>query len=460
MTASNLTVAIVLAAGKGTRMRSAMPKVAHKVAGMSMIEHVHLAVLSVPDLTPLYVLGHGHDEVRNLLPADTAVVIQQEQLGTGHAVTIALNALPPGCREVLVMYGDMPLLRGDTLANLRARHRDRGALLSLLSATLDEPFGYGRIIRDGAGEPSRIVEEKWLSEEQRAIREINTGLYVMQVEWLRKALPALPSHGDGEVYLTDLAEAAAEEGGLLVVSGASHDEIIGINDRVGLAHAESVMRRGINHRLMRAGVTLIDPLSTYIAADATIGTDTVIEPNVIIDAGVTIGERCHIGAQTRVVASAIGNDCTVLASHVEFSEIADHVRIGPFSHLRAGTTLGGGSHIGNFAEIKNSTLGEHVRMGHFSYVGDTGMGQRVNVGAGAVIANYDGSGKYRTTIGDDVFLGSGTVVRAPVVIGNGASTGAGSVVLHDVAAATTVAGVPAHEIKTKKSRRSSDGDKV
>jgi bifunctional UDP-N-acetylglucosamine pyrophosphorylase/glucosamine-1-phosphate N-acetyltransferase len=453
-----MTIAIVLAAGKGTRMRSSLPKVAHKVAGLPMIEHIHSTILAVSDLEPLYVLGHGHDVVRGLLPEDVRIVVQSEQRGTGHAVSIALDALPSDCVEVLVMYGDMPLLKSDTLRNLRARHREQGASLTLLSASIDEPYGYGRIARDQYGKPRSVVEEKWLSAEQKKIREINTGLYVIDVGWLHESLPLLPRHGDDEIYLTDLAAVAAESNALLVVPDAAHDEVIGINDRVGLAHAEQVMRRRINEAIMRDGVTLIDPANTYIAADAAIGVDTVIEPNVVIDVGVTIGERCHIGAQSRIVASAIGSDCVVHASHIEFSELADHVHMGPFSHLRAGTSLGSGTHIGNFSEVKNSTLGERVRMGHFSYIGDSTVGNRVNVGAGTITANYDGTAKYRTTIEDDVFLGVGTLLRAPVTLGSGAITGAGSVVLQDVEADSTVAGVPARTIRRQNARTDSGRD--
>ncbi|MDB5076802.1 MAG: glmU, partial [Chloroflexi bacterium] len=315
-----------------------------------------------------------------------------------------------------------------------------------------EPFGYGRIVRDEQGRPVSITEEKWLSAEQRLIQEINTGVYTIDVEWLRNTLPTLPRHGDDEIYLTDLAASAAETNGLLVVPNAAHDEIVGINDRVGLAQAEQIMRRRINEVLMRGGVTLIDPTATYIAADAVIGADTIIEPNVIIDIGVTIGERCHIGAQSRIIASALGNDCAVNASQIEYSELADHVSVGPFSHLRAGTSLGTGTHIGNFSEIKNSSFGEHVRMGHISYVGDSSLGSNVNVGAGTITANYDGNAKYKTSIGDNVFLGVGTLLRAPITIGQGAATGAGSVVLQDVEENTTVAGVPARVIRRRDAR--------
>ncbi len=442
-----MTVAIVLAAGKGTRMKSALPKVAHKVAGLAMIEHVHRAVASVPDLTPLYVIGHEHEIVRGLLPADVETAVQHEQRGTGHAVSIALAAISAPCTELMVLYGDMPLITAETLINLRARHREHGATLTVQSAYVARPDGYGRIIRDPGGAPLAIVEDKWLTETQRMINEINTGLYVIDAQWLEDTMPTLPRHGDDEIYLTDAAELAAAAGGLLVVPGASADEFVGINDRIGLAHAEAIMRRRVNETIMTSGVTLIDPASVYIAADASIGRDTVIEPNVIVEPGVTIGERCHIGAQSRIVASSIGNDCTIISSQIEFSELGDHVHVGPYSHLRAGSTLADDVHLGNFAETKNSFIGEGTKMGHFSYLGDTTTGHHVNVGAGTITANYDGAKKHKTSIGDKVFLGVGTMLRAPIVIGDGAYTGAGSVVLHDVPDNTTVAGTPAREIR-------------
>ena len=441
-----MTIAIVLAAGKGTRMRSHLPKVAHKLAGVPLILHIHAAIVELGDCTPLYVLGHQHDVVRSILPADTDTVIQEEQRGTGHAVQTAIAALPDTCDEVFILYGDIPLLTTRTLTALRDYHRRAGAGLTLLSAVVDDPDGYGRIIRDTAGEPREIIEQKWLTVGQREIREINTGLYVVDVVWLRQALDALPKHPDGELYLTDLAESAAKVGGLAILTGGVAEEVLGINDRVGLAAAERVMRRRIADRLMHGGVTLIDPATAYVAADAAIGMDTIIEPNVWIDHGVTIGERCRIGANSRIVASAIGDDCRIDSSVIEYAELGSHVAVGPFSHLRPGAALSEGVHVGNFAEIKNSTVGVGTKVPHFSYLGDASVGKGVNVGAGAVTANYDGAEKHRTTIGDQAFVGVGAMLRAPVSLGARSVTGAGSVVLDDVPAGATVAGVPARPI--------------
>ena len=445
-----MTIAIVLAAGKGTRMKSALPKVAHKVAGLSMIEHVQRTIATVPDLTALYVVGYGHEVVRDLLPEGAQIALQPEQRGTGHAVSVAMAGLDEDCTEVMVLYGDMPLVTAQTLIQLRALHREHGATVTVQSTYVEQPRGYGRIVRDADGMPLAIVEDKWLSDAQTAINEVNTGLYVIGARWLRDTLASLPSHGDDEVYLTDVVEVAAAQGGLQVVPARSAQEFVGINDRIGLAHAEGIMRRRVNEAIMASGVTLIDPASAYIAADATIGMDTVIEPNVIVEPGVTIGERCHIGAQSRIIASKVGNDCTIISSQIEFSELGDHVHIGPYSHLRAGSTFADGVHMGNFAETKNTFLGEGTKMGHFSYLGDTTTGRHVNVGAGTITANYDGAKKYKTSNGDNVFLGVGTMLRAPVTIGDGAYTGAGSVVLHDVPENVTVAGTPARELQSRR----------
>lgn len=442
-----MTCAIVLAAGKGTRMRTRTAKAAHRIAGRAMIAHVHAALSSLDDLEPVYVLGHLHEVVRGLLPDDVRIVVQEQQLGTGHAVQLAMAAVPADAGDVLVLYGDMPLITPETLGALRARHIGGGSRLTLLSAIVTSPFGYGRIVRDVDGRAMAVTEEKELADEQRAINEINTGVYAIDAAWLRSAVRSLPEHGDGEYYLTDLVALAASDGGLDVLPDGTPEETLGINDRQQLAQAEHLMRGRINRRLMEGGVSFIQPDSAYVAADATIGLDTVIEPDVWIGEGVTIGEGCHIGSGSRIVASSIGDRCSVLASVVEFAQIDDDVSVGPFSHLRVGTTVNAGARVGNFAEIKNSVLGAGSRMAHFSYLGDAGVGRDVNIGAGAVTVNFDGRGKHRTTIDDSAFIGSGTMLRAPVHVGRGSVTGAGSVVTHDVEDGDIVAGVPARVLK-------------
>jgi bifunctional UDP-N-acetylglucosamine pyrophosphorylase/glucosamine-1-phosphate N-acetyltransferase len=427
-------------------MRSHLPKVAHRLAGQPLIAHVHAAITALPDVTPLYVLGYQQEAVRALLPEDVLIVLQEEPHGTGHALQCALHALPADCEEVLVLYGDMPLIAPATLEGLRAAHRARGALLTLLSCEVAAPFGYGRVVRDAAGVPLAVVEEKELSEPQRTITEINTGVYAPRPSWRPPVLAALPEHGDGEYYLTDLVARAAQAGGLQVLCEAVPEEVLGINDRRQLAEAERVLRARINQDLMDRGVTLLDPGATYVAADAAIGIDTVIEPNVWIGEGVTIGESCVIGMNSRIVASSIGDRCVILSSVLEYAQVENDAHIGPFSHLRVGAALADGVRIGNFAEIKNSTVGARSKIPHFSYVGDAAIGAGVNFAAGAITANYDGARKHHTDVGDRAFIGSGTILRAPVRIGPGAYTGAGSVVTHDVAEGVLVHGVPARPV--------------
>jgi bifunctional UDP-N-acetylglucosamine pyrophosphorylase/glucosamine-1-phosphate N-acetyltransferase len=411
-----------------------------------MIIHVHTVVLGVGDVVPLYVLGHGAETVRDLLPDDVCWVLQADQRGTGHAVSVALEAVATDVEEVMVLYGDMPLLTSHSLQALRDTHRQRGAHLTVLSAVLESPTGYGRIVRDAQGRPQQVIEEKWLTTDQRQIREVNSGVYVIAAPWLRATISTLPTHGDNELYLTDLVAFAAQDDGLTVLEAVTPEEVLGVNDRVALAQAEAVMRQRVNERAMHAGVTLVDPATAYIAADASIGMDTIIEPNVWIGAGVSIGEHCLIGANSRIVGSAIGNHCVVHASVIEFSELEDHVHMGPFCHLRPGARLGQDVHLGNFAEVKNSVLGAGTHMGHFSYVGDATIGEKVNIGAGTVTVNYDGRQKHHTTVGDGASIGAGTMLRAPITVGAGATTGTGSVVLSDVQPESTVVGVPARPI--------------
>jgi bifunctional UDP-N-acetylglucosamine pyrophosphorylase/glucosamine-1-phosphate N-acetyltransferase len=432
---------VILAAGQGTRMKSRLPKVLHPLAGRPMIDYVVETASRISEDRPILVVGHGMEQVRAHLGDAVTYVEQVEQLGTGHAVMQARPLLEGGCSKVLVCYGDVPLLREETLRRLVTEHRE-GSPITVLSATVGDPTGYGRIMRDTSGRIVGIVED--VAAEQKRIREINTGIYCFDASWLWTHLPDLPVSMKGEYYLTDLVAIASAEGrevGEVLAEDA--DEVMGINHRGQLAYAEVVMRRQINERWLLAGVTLIDPLSTYIEATVEIGADTVIEPGTHLKGVTRIGEECHIGPDTLIVDSTIGDRCQVRFAVVEGAVLEEDVDVGPFAHLRPGAHLARGVHMGNFGEVKSSCLGPGVKMGHFSYVGDATIGANVNIGAGTVTCNYDGQKKYHTIIEDGAFIGSDTMLVAPVRIGARAKTGAGSVVTHDVPPDSVAYGVPA-----------------
>jgi bifunctional UDP-N-acetylglucosamine pyrophosphorylase/glucosamine-1-phosphate N-acetyltransferase len=443
---TGLAVAI-LAAGQGTRMKSSRPKVLHPLMGRPMIDYVVELATDLSASKPVLVVGHGMELVREHLGDAVTYVEQAEQLGTGHAVLQAQPALEGRCRQVLVCYGDVPLLREETARRLIAAHNspaDADSPVTVLTVEMADPSGYGRILRDGDGRVVGIVEHAAATEEQKQIREINTGLYCFDASWLWGHLPQLPLSVKGEYYVTDLLAIAIAEGcsvrGLLA---DDPDEVIGINHRVQLAHAAGVIRRRINERLMLSGVTLVDPATTYVEATVEVGPDTVIEPGTHIKGKTRVGSDCCIGPNTLIVDSTIGDSCEIRFSVVEEAVLEDEVDIGPFAHLRRGAHLAHGVHMGNFGEVKNSYLGPGCKMGHFSYLGDATLGANVNVGAGTITCNYDGKKKHPTTIEDGVFIGSDTMLVAPLKVGAGAITGAGSVVTHDVPPDSVVYGVPA-----------------
>lgn len=452
----NRTVALVLAAGKGTRMQSSMIKVLHPLAGQPMLFHILDSLGSISSIQPLVVLGHQAEAVRHALTLANrfpTIALQEQQLGTGHAVSIALPVVAMGTRDVLIVPGDTPLLQTSTLASLRQEHRDSGAVITLLSCLVDNPSGYGRIIRDDSGAPLAITEHKELPEHQWAIREINAAVYCIDAAWLRAALPHLPRHGDGEYYLPDLVAAAhQQELRVQVICLPNAVDVLGVNDRVQLADAEAIVRGRINQRLMRSGVTMQDPIATYIDVGVDVGADTTILAGTVLSGSTTIGMGCTIGPASTIHASRIGAHCRIERSVVEEADIADAVVIGPFAHIRPGTQLAADVHIGNFAEIKNSSLGSGTKQHHMSYLGDATVGERVNIAAGTITANFDGVAKHRTVIGNDAFIGCDTILRAPITIGEGARTGAGAVVTHDVPPHRTVIGMPARPLSGQTER--------
>ncbi len=451
--------AVVLAAGKGTRMRSALPKVLHPLLGEPMICHVLRAIryAGIPPERTVVVVGFEAEKVKQVVATQGAYLFatQTEQLGTGHAVKYAapvLEELPPGTAyHVLILLGDGPMLRSETLQALIKAHLTATPLVTMITSEAPDPTGYGRIVRDENGQFSQIVEEVELTLAQKAINEINPSLYMYNAKWLWSTLPKLkPSPQKGEYYLTDIPALALEARPQAVQTfSAPFEEGLGINDRVQLAEADALLRQRVLRQHMINGVTITDPASTYISALARIAPDTIIEPNTHIKGDCSIGSSCVIGPNAILTEVHMGDNCKVLASMLENCQLENNVEIGPFSHVRSGSYLEEGVHLGNYAEVNRSRLGADTRQGHFSYIGDATLGKDVNVGAGTITANYDGKNKNQTIIGDHVFLGCDTILRAPLRLGEQSATGAGSVVTKDVQAGVTVVGVPARAIKRK-----------
>jgi bifunctional UDP-N-acetylglucosamine pyrophosphorylase/glucosamine-1-phosphate N-acetyltransferase len=445
---------VILAAGQGTRMKSDLPKVLHPLGGKPLVLYSVETAVTVSGKAPVLVVGHGADDVRNVVGDTARFAVQEEQLGTGHAVEQARSMLVEQGEHVIVIYADMPLLKTETLTTLYEAQKENSGPISLLTFETDQPRGFGRILRGYQGNVQAIVEEAQCTPEQLEIREVNTGIYCFDADWLWDHLDQIPLSPKGEYYLTDLVCIAVDEGAEVKALPADDpDEMLGINTRVHLAEAEAALRRRINTEWMLNGVTIIDPASTYIQPSVKIGRDTVIWPNTILVGQTTIGEASRIGPNSYIEGCTIGNRCKVLAAVLEFAVLEDDAQIGPFGHLRKGAYLEEGVRMGNFGEIKNSRLRKGVKMGHFSYVGDGDIGEGTNIGAGTITCNYDGKQKHKTVIGKGVFIGSDTMLVAPVTLGDGASTGAGSVVTRDVPPDTLVYGVPARARESTKTEK-------
>lgn len=445
------TAAVVLAAGQGTRMRSRLPKVLHRLAGRPMLEHVLASLAEAGIEQQVVVVGHDADQVEAALGGRAMTVRQEPQKGTADAVRIGLEQLDPGTQQVVVAMGDAPLVPAAVFAELLAAQATGDACIALLASRPADPSGYGRIVRDAGGSVQAIVEERDADTGVRELSEVNAGTYCFDAGWLRASIGSVPASPSGEHYLTDLVALAVSTGSTVVVVSSPRPELaMGINDRFGLAAAERILRGEIAERHMRNGVTIVDPSSTFIDVDVQIGEDARIEPWTVLSGATTIGSEAVIGPQTQILGSKIGARTVVWSSVVESSVVAEDVQIGPYSHLRPGCEIGPGCRIGNFAELKMTRVGAGSQIHHFSYLGDADVGEAVNIGAGTVTANFDGTAKHRTTIGDGAFIGVDTMLRAPVSIGPGARTGAGAVVTRDVPAGETVVGMPARRIGTRR----------
>jgi len=439
-------VAIILAAGHGTRMRSSVPKVAHPLAGRAVVRHVVQAARDAGVDDCVVVVGPDDDAgvVRDAA-GDVRFTVQAEPLGTAHAVEAARDAVGDA-EYALIMSGDVPLVLPETLRRLMAVVElldDGGPDLAVLTAEVPlEAYGFLEMEGDRI---TAIIETKGEAEIDRAEpRYINSGQYAARASWLWTQLPLVAPAANGERYLTQLARLAREGGNpALAVVATERDEVRGINDRAQLAEAEAIMRARINRRHMLAGVTIVDPGTTYVDAGVKIGSDATLEPNTHLRGNSDVGRGCIIGPGAFLSDATLGDECAIRMSMIEQSVLASHVHIGPYSHIRPGSQLGEGVHIGNYAEVKASRLGRNTKMGHFSYIGDADVGDDVNIGAGTITANYDGVSKHRTVIGDGAFIGSDTMLIAPVRIGRGAATSAGSVVNRDVPDGMLAVGAPA-----------------
>jgi bifunctional UDP-N-acetylglucosamine pyrophosphorylase/glucosamine-1-phosphate N-acetyltransferase len=427
--------AIVLAAGKGTRMNSELPKVLHRVSGITMVGHVLRALEGIQVARTVVVIGHGAEQVREELGDGYVYAVQDPPKGTGDAVRVGLAALGDWDGPVIVGYGDTPLLTTKVFADLVATQQSHDAAVVAATIRLYNPTGYGRIIRDGDSVLA-VVEEKNASPEQRQIREVNAGTYCFDGRDLARIVPQFTNDNpQGEYLLTDSIELGRALGRAVVAAEFADASIFeGVNDRWALALAEKAMRTRINRRHALAGITIIDPDATYIGPDVVIGNDAVIHPQTYLEGATTIGAKSKIGPSTKIVDSIIGEDCRVHFSRVEDSEVHDGAKVGPFASLRNRAIVGRGVKIGNFVEVKNSTLADRVSAAHLTYIGDATVGEHTNIGAGTITCNYDGFQKHRTTIGAEVFVGSQSTLVAPVTIGDGAMVAAGSVITKDVAA--------------------------
>lgn len=426
--------AVVLAAGQGTRMKSKLYKVLHSVCGKPMVQHIvdHLNHLMMNEI--VVVVGHGADMVKEQLGDRVQYALQEQQLGTAHAVMMCRDLLQDKTGTTMVLTGDTPLIREETLAKLIEHHEQTGAAATILTTEVQDATGYGRIVRNSLGTVARIVEHKDATEEERQICEINTGIFCFDNQKLFSALTNVKNDNvQGEYYLPDVIEILKEQEEVIsAYLTPDHEEGLGVNDRVQLAKAEAVLRNRINEKHMRNGVTIIDPASTYIEADVVIGSDSIVHPGTMLRGKTVIGEDCKIGPNADLTNTIMEDQVKIQYSVVTDSQIRKGASIGPFAYIRPGSDVGEEAKVGDFVELKNTVLGNGSKVSHLSYLGDSEVGQGVNIGCGTITVNYDGVKKYKTIIGDHAFIGCNANLIAPVSIGDGAYIAAGSTITHNV----------------------------
>jgi bifunctional UDP-N-acetylglucosamine pyrophosphorylase/glucosamine-1-phosphate N-acetyltransferase len=438
---------IVLAAGLGTRMRSTVPKVSHTLAGRPMLNWVAAACREATGRPPTIVIGPGQEAIRSSVEG-AEWVVQEERLGTGHAALQAKEALAGHSGPVLIASGDMPLVTAQTMRAVIDAQQQNSGPITLLTVRPKDPRGFGRVVRGAEGEITGVIEQADATPEQLKLEELNAGLYCVQADWLWSHLEGLAISPKGEYYLTDLVAAAAGQGDAIAwVEIGDPNEVIGINTQTHLAEAEAVIRSRIATQWMDQGVRLQDPSTTYIDFGVHLTSGVTILANTHLQGDTSIGEGSLIGPNTVIRDSKVGERCVILASHLEGATLGDRVEVGPFGHLRQGAELSHDVHLGNFGEVKNSRLGPGVKMGHFSYIGDATIGPETNIGAGTITCNFDGKRKNATHVGSGAFIGSDTMLVAPVRIGDGSRTGAGSVVTKDVGDHSLAVGMPARVIR-------------
>ncbi|EOB9204863.1 TPA: bifunctional UDP-N-acetylglucosamine diphosphorylase/glucosamine-1-phosphate N-acetyltransferase GlmU [Staphylococcus aureus] len=426
--------AIILAAGKGTRMKSKKYKVLHEVAGKPMVEHVLESVKGSGVDQVVTIVGHGAESVKGHLGECSLYSFQEEQLGTAHAVQMAKSHLEDKEGTTIVVCGDTPLITKETLETLIAHHEDANAQATVLSASIQQPYGYGRIVRNASGRLERIVEEKDATQAEKDINEISSGIFAFNNKTLFEKLTQVKNdNAQGEYYLPDVLSLILNDGGIVEVYLTNDvEEIMGVNDRVMLSQAEKAMQRRTNHYHMLNGVTIIDPDSTFIGPDVTIGSDTVIEPGVRIKGRTEIGEDVVIGQYSEINNSTIENGACIQQSVVNDASVGANTKVGPFAQLRPGAQLGADVKVGNFVEIKKADLKDGAKVSHLSYIGDAVIGERTNIGCGTITVNYDGENKFKTIVGKDSFVGCNVNLVAPVTIGDDVLVAAGSTITDDV----------------------------